>query len=299
MRRIVGTEILQVGLNNQRIAIAGLVALSHQNNFVAKIPEYLVEFTPKDGKLLSALDEIPIWEVFDRETFGKITDEHMTLTLEASESIGMWDCFRNGAAAITRCLSTAEEVRGDRAALSNIMHTIANRDLQSIADQISGWLDPQQTLALQLRIERDWQEHLLRKFGSINFRDERNHTTVDPNIIFAKLRATKEFSKISKVWACCDEADLTIEKDELKEVGRKFNFEILFKTDLPKEYALPNSRVKSSMIDFAICLNMQNYVGLNLSTFSNLLFIMNKKVGKKEVDHYVYNNLENFCKRRT
>ena len=91
---------------------------------------------------------------------------------------------------------------------------------------------------------------------------------------------------------CCDEDDLIVSKDDLKSQAALFGYNLLFKTDLPAEIQLPQERTRKSMVDFTVCMGLNEYVGLTRSTFSNQLFLMNEYGRCPEgARHYIYNNI--------
>ncbi|MFW2831520.1 hypothetical protein [Sphingomonas sp. ID0503] len=180
---------------------------------------------------------------------------------------------------------------------------VAARPLQDMAAAITQWLAGQAPLGrtgcvgLQLRIERDWQNYIRRKKVAERIDSSREMVTTNPHVILGKLRRTPAFAETTTVWACCDEGDLTVPKSELRRIAADHGLKLLFKTDLPAEIVLPDSPIKRSMIDYALCRNLPCYVGLTRSSFSNSLFNEARWNGEGS-EHWAYNRAGEMLVRR-
>lgn len=195
----------------------------------------------------------------------------------------MENLFREGGQALERLDDLARNV---------VLHLVASAEIQKIADQIVEWLRPMNPFALQLRIERDWQEYLMKKFGGINLVVGNQEITVDVDRIFEKCVKTEDLRGRTSVWCCCDEEDLLVSKDMLRAQAASIGYKLYFKTDLPSSIRLPLERTKKSILDFSVCMGLDVYVGLTRSTFSNQLSLMNQyEKCAKGAKHYIYNNV--------
>ncbi|WP_201861465.1 hypothetical protein [Microvirga soli] len=290
------------GLNNQKMSIAGLFATAIERNGKVRIPDHVFDFTPMAGKSPSESDTLQIWEAFDQNTFLNSIPENLLTEKPATEVLSFNDCFPAGAKALTRAAKPNFDPEEDKAASAAITVTanlVPTQQLQQVAADITGHFDLSRVTALQLRIERDWQEHLIRKFGSVELTRDNEHVTVDVDKIFSKIANTPELSGVDRIWACCDEDDLLIEKSSIKVAAANYGFKIEFKSDLPDGIDYPESRLKRSLIDFQIAMNLRNYVGLSLSTFSNILLIVARHNKNHELNHFIYNVVGDRCKKRT
>lgn len=236
-------------------------------------------------------DLINFSDVFDEEIFLSSIPENIIANEESDvNEVLTWNaCFQEGA----RALSLSDDL-----ARNVVLNLVANRELQKIADKIIFWLTSINAFALQLRIERDWQEYLTKKYGGINITTDNQELLVDVKRILEKTAKTDDFSGRSNIWCCCDEDDLLLSKDIIKSQANLLGYNIYFKTDLPEYIFMPHERVKKSIIDFSVCMGLDTFVGLDISTFSNQLNLMNKYGRcKNGARHYIYNNIGNELRR--
>ena len=260
--KVLAVEPIHSGLNNQRLALLGLFEIARERSAAVRLPDEVYDFIPVPKGAARISPMTPIWEILDKETFMAAVQGCPLSTDAPAETLTMQECFTRGARTVRRAGpgSFAERfILGFRAA----------RPLRDLADHITHFVEDHDAFALQLRIERDWREYILRKTGTLEAVTDNEHLTVDPAVIFAKCAATPHLAKFKAIWACCDEDDLTLSKTEIKAAGASHGYQILFKTDLPQHVELPASRLRRSMIDFEVCLSAQAYVGLGRSTFSN------------------------------
>ena len=271
------------GLNNQKMILAGCFVLAKEKGAKVRLPEQIVNFIPTtEGH---KRDPLRFADVFDQEIFLRAIPSNMITddVNEVTEVLSWKTCFVRGGQALERLDDLARNV---------VVHLVASAELQKIADQIVEWLRPMNPFALQLRIERDWQEYLMKKFGGTNLVVGSQEITVDVDRIFEKCAKTDDLQGRSSVWCCCDEEDLLVSKDILKAQAALMGYKIYFKTDLPSSISIPLERTKKSILDFSVCMGLDIYVGLTRSTFSNQLFLINQN-GKcaKGAKHYIYNNV--------
>lgn len=277
---IITVEPPRTGLNNQRMCLLGLIGLAQDSGARALVPSHLVDYAPapkKPGEKIVPMDDVPTWEVINEASFRDYTrDLPVVFDQPADQVLTMQTCFTRGTAELRkRDASTAAYLRGTAAAAPLAEHARAINEFLSTFGTVT---------ALQLRIERDWREYLLRRFGQETI-TESEHLTADPKTILSKV---VDSGLPTTVWACCDETDLVESTDELKQIGKELGVRLLFKSDLPPELAYPERRILQSVIDFAVALAAPVYVGLTRSTFSNAI-ALHRRLGLITGDQYVYN----------
>lgn len=287
---VVSVDELRGGLNKQKMILAGLFVLARSKAAKVLLPLHIVNFMPTTEGYKR--EPLLFSEVFDRDAFLNAVPPGMIAcdSDELTEVLSWKACFESGGQALDR---------SDDLAVNVVTHLVASNKLQKTADQIVEWLRPFKVFALQLRIERDWQEYLVKKFGASNLIIEDQEITVDVDRIFRKCKNTQSLFDYDYIWCCCDEDDLLLSIEEIKAKGTSAGYKLYFKTDLPEHIRMPNERTKRSAIDFAVCIGLSHYVGLSRSTFSNQLFLMseNRKC-IKGAKHYIYNNVGEFLLTR-
>jgi hypothetical protein len=275
------------GLNNQKIALAGCFVIANRIGAKVKLPFYFSNFTPTVEGLKR--EKLYFSDIFDIDVFLSAIPPSMIANRDADvDTVLSWrDCFEKGGEALNDL---------DETAIIVLANLVATQNLQIISNMILDWLIPKQPFGLQLRIERDWQEYLIKKFGNINVLRENEEITVDIDRIFGKCSKTDGLKNRKNIWCCSDEDDLLLSKDHIRAHAEQYGFNLFFKSDLPKSINIPLERTKRSVIDFSVCMGLKAYVGTTRSTFSNQLFLM-RQYGKCAEDaiHYVFNNAGDSC----
>ncbi|MCB1639066.1 MAG: hypothetical protein KDI15_09485, partial [Thiothrix sp.] len=150
-------------------------------------------------------------------------------------------------------------------------------------------------LALQLRIELDWQQHIERKIKK-GWGSEWHYHTFDE--IFEKIKNHQFLKNKSRIFACCDISGLDIDIRDLRGFSRaKYGFDLVIR-DKDSGFYFKESSIKNAAFDFMLCLSFDAYVGLSRSTFSNLLCVTKSILSEKSFDHYVYDSGRSFVERR-
>ena len=275
------------GLNNQKMIIAGLFIKASRDGAKVKLPESMIDFTPVPNSTPDSHGKIPIWDIFDQKLFLSSELTNFLSDSPATQIFDMHECFQVAKKSLN--LNVKQSNQEERnISITALLNLRASKEIENISNDILRWLNDKKVSALQLRIERDWYEYLLKRSVTKELGLEDDKVSEDVALIFRKIRNTKQLDDIFSIWACCDEDDLTIDKDEIKEIGKLYHLDILFKTDLPKNIVLPKSRLKRSMVDYAICLGLDNYIGLSRSTFSNTLWNMVEGDDNNISCHYLY-----------
>lgn len=283
--RVYGITPIPGGLNNQRLALLGLVGQAYLEGAKVALPEHLPDFTPLPEHLRASTPQIAFDEVFD---LGHLRDglaEHDILTeAPASEFLVARDCFGWGNAFLRQL--TFADIPDGRIVSDFLRHCRAAEPLRDLSRQALELLGDRPPLALQLRIERDWQKYLARTPGL----GEREESTTDARRIFAKIANAPELRDERRILACCDEDDLSQDRAELKRQAAGFGLDLVFKSEIERDLDLPASRIQRSSIDFGICLLVDRYVGLTRSSFSNMACTLRAlETAPRHPEHYVYN----------
>lgn len=284
------------GLNNQKLALLGLAAIAQEEGKRLRLPEMLVDFTPMPRGVQAPRVELPISSVFDTVKLTEILREHNLLAEgPATETRSYQECFKAGNAVVRR-LTTSRDFSG--AFASQFLRAFHPAPaLALIAQKALKKLPLPQTLALQLRIERDWREYLLRKSraGELSSPNVEELST-DPGRILSKVSACHDLAGRSVIFACCDEDDLEQSHAELRQIAAEHRYQLVFKSDIIGS-STPSSRLMRSVVDFSICLELDAYIGLSRSTFSNMLCLV-KATSDPHPQHYIYNTPDDHVRLR-
>lgn len=291
MSQIFTLKTMMSGLNNQRMGLVGLITYAARHKGKIVLPAEAVDFSPGVGRTPTEYGRIPIDEIFDLDILCHSSIGDLITNEEPTDVLGLDKCFAEGAAILTEARTQDTLIhRLAREALLSLEPTVSIRNQ---ANEIVDWL-PSDTYALQLRIEHDWQEYLIRKFGSTEIENDQEFLTASA----AKIARKIERSGLSPtLWGCCDEADLTVSLDEIRADFEGYGLNILFKTDLPTDLKYPNRRVLRAFLEFAICRQLGGYIGLSRSSFSQTLWLDNIW-NRKENNHYIYNSPNSFITQR-
>lgn len=272
------------GLNNQRMGLVGLIVHAAKNNAKASLPLEVVDFSPMKGRTPKDYGRLRFDEVFDANVLlGSLAGEFIT-SEEPNEVIGLDTCFAIGHAALSEARTQDTDIH--RLAKASLLHLQPALGAREQADQIAAWL-PVGTMALQLRIEQDWQEYLLKKFGTTEVDTDKEFFTVDTAKIAGKVAASG--LPTNNLWLCCDEADLNVPLDKIRDDFSSRGMNVFFKLDLPDRLQFPNERIKRAFLEHAVCQRLDGFIGLSLSTFSQTLWLENQWADG-ERKHYVYNS---------
>lgn len=273
------------GLNNKKLVLLGLRRLAVKFKSQYCLPTHLFDFTPtKDG---IGEEMVPIGEVFNeaevRRAFPDATDGTPTKQLTNQE------CIDAGQSAIREDRKTPDVARTQTARI--LASFLPSDELKAEANKILAAL-PKDICAVQLRIERDWKEHVTRK-GWTEGDNGGFEIVLDHQRIFDKIVANGDMP--SNLYICCDEEDLEVSKQAIIEDAKWLGLNLIFKSDFETKLT---SRLKKSVVDFEICLQIPKYVGLTSSTFSNLLCMVKGYQLQKPPLHYVYDAISEKVERR-
>ncbi len=155
-----------------------------------------------------------------------------------------------------------------------------------------------ETVAVQFRIERDWEAHCRENMPNITGPEE------ELFVPFARIMEKIKFSlpETKRIFAMCDEAALPVAPAALKDAcWSHYRIYLVFKSDfLPRAEMARLKPVNLSLLDFEMALAAEVFVGTSRSTFSNLAGIQTYCAsGKVPERHYIYNRRGPGLWRRT
>lgn len=265
------------GLNNVKMVIFGMKHIAKKSGARYRLPESIFDFTPtKDGIGTNyiATEEIFDWSAL-RSYFIESCDELGDLIrlgnadyLEAAKSA--FDDMKSSANIITS---------SEYSALSAFKPSL---HLQSCIDTICAKI-PSDSVGLQLRIERDWLEYAEKKGWKNGLKSQGREIVLDHCRIFQKIASSD--LDIKNLYVCCDEDDLPVNRSQIEADALRFGLQLIFKSDFISPF-LP--RIKKSVIDFGVCLNLNTYIGTYRSTFSNILCINKSSIALSHANHYLF-----------
>lgn len=276
------------GLNNLKMVMVGMSEVARRENEAFYFPQQVFDFTPTDDSIGS--EYIPIEDVFSVESLV----EHFKPALHANGQLvglGNADYLSAAQSSIDQDVGQANIARNATARAFSAF--IAAEPLQREIDRIAAAL-PDGTCALQLRIERDWQEYAVRK-GWVDGDTSSGSEIVTNHLrIFDKISATDAISRT--IFVCCDEDDLLISKDEITKDAEERGLTLIFKSSFNTPF---QSRLQKCVIDFGVCLKLNNYIGTARSTFSNILCMVKAAEIDDNPYHYVFDAKSEKVERRT
>ncbi|MGG7517874.1 O-fucosyltransferase family protein [Allorhizobium undicola] len=280
MKTVVSVEKITGGLNNQKMSILGLIVEARKNDSIISIPDTLHDWTPTtEGRGTKFINIHEVYEMDELEKIIPVTNQ------KADKVLSFADCFALGSQKIREegGLPAEELVANETARILSALRPVT--DIQDEIDRLIGEM-PEGTAGVQLRVERDWKNHLnSRRSRGIKL-DLGRELVLDPRRIFQKIRNEDKEKNITTLFLCCDEDDLMQKKSEISQMAGNFGFDVIFKSDVSS--AFPESRLKRSLVDFGICLKLDTYIGLSLSTFSNLLCLTKSFELKGKPNHFIY-----------
>lgn len=282
--------IRTAGLNNLKMVLVGVKEIARINGGDYGLPKKVFDFTPTVDSIGDGY--LPIEEVFDRSSIAsRFSDgegsecERIGLSnQECLEAAGVRISLRRNAPK-----NATDEVALDYSSFKPCAELA--EQARDIVRQLPG---DGQVCALQLRIERDWQEYAARK-GWVDGQEIGGvEVVLNHRRIFDKIMVTPDLPRT--IYICSDEDDLPISHREIEKDARDRGLELVFKSFFRVD---TESRLKKSVIDFAVCEQISFYVGTARSTFSNILCMVKAAEIGCDPFHYVFDACSNEVLRRT
>lgn len=281
-----GYAAFEVGLNNQKMALLGLLDRARQAGAAVVLPQ-LALFNPG----LGVHGQAPLDSLFPVEPLYRFASAY-GITIHDSapvDSISSFDCFTHGskliAAAGLKGLVALDEFTGQFFRVLR-PHLHASPLLHRLKQVV--FHEKQVSLVVQLRIEKDWAAYTERTLNAILSPQE----DYKPGFheIFDKIAASLPDQK--NIYVVCDESDLPVGKDEIRHaVKERFGITLTWKSDILSEGDLNTlSLLEQSVIDFEMAVAARGFVGMSRSTFANMAcFESFCRQGAVPRHHFIYN----------
>jgi hypothetical protein len=252
------------GLNNQRLAIAGLVVTAAEQRRALALPGLVDYVAGQDGH-----DPCRFEDVFDVAAFGQMLGRAGIEAQGAEDAVVLSPrrMFMRAAREISHRRRTGTDGRHPvvHAAIAALR---PRRDLARLAEAIllSARSDGA-TIGCQLRLERDWQAYIDRSLRARVPAYE--DVELDHNRIFQKIVNT--FGPGPTLYVTCDETALYLPREVIAgDAGARFGIRILWKSSMPSAAGLATA-IERSAVDFEVALGFDRFVGSTRSTFFNML----------------------------
>jgi hypothetical protein len=279
------------GLNNQKMAIAGLLVSAIERRLSVNLPYIYVKDQRTDEEYLAKFQD-----VFDLEAISDFGRRHGIAInhLGPSGVRGGWDCFRLFSGVLGNGSDRAV-VEAALDAMTGLKPRIAsNPILKRLKDFVFGSLKVQ--MAIQLRIETDWQAHAQNLRAALGDSEDYGIGFVE---ILSKVR--NRFPDLRLAYVTSDEKSMPASKDEIRAFSRsRFGIDLLWKSDFLIEAELEQlNPLDLSMIDYEIARYSPQFVGQTASTFANILCLEKFAGTRRDVTgHFIYNCLGDVVRER-
>jgi hypothetical protein len=270
------------GLNNQKMALAGLLLAGVERRQAINLPYIYNRDQKTDEEYV-----IRIEDVFDLDRILHFGQQYgLTIRTQCpSGERGGWEHFNAYADRLKSPLESRQRLDLILDAILCLRPVIAqDRVFQQMRDVVQARVDT----VVQLRIEADWQaqaEFIRKRWG------EQEGSGLGHMAILAKVRKT--FPDLQTAYVTSDEASMPLSKYEIRAAARaQFNLDLLWKSDLLASAAVEvMSPLDLSIIDFEIARLSPRFVGLTTSSFTTILSVEQLASMRKPVrGHYFYNH---------
>lgn len=283
------------GLNNQKMALLGLMAAAHalpESQREVALPD-LYNFTVE--KL--SIDRLPFSDHFYEEPLREVMARYGISVVPSRSTWDDegriikcgWNYFRQSSE-IIRALSldrSGAPASFAAAFLRSLIPRISHsEEFAAVASKL--FLHEGVSVVAQLRVESDWVTHSINGLKGRLSADEDYCISADQ--IIAKIRNT--LGDTGPIYVTCNERYLPSLKDEIrKTVKEKTGADIIFKSDIVAEdIGGRMGNFSLSVFDFEIAKMAPIFVGLTRSTFANMLalerFVTGFSATKRD---YAYN----------
>ena len=301
-------EFPREGLNNQRIALFGLLTYCMENDRCALIPKFCIDHVPKPfmnshGFFEYLLFGIKLSYYYSRVKILKpriplnqiFVIEHNNCSYRRSRAFQMLS-FKD---ALYFGFSRLKLVCNDQA-YKRIFSSISFSPdiLQITADimkhfgkSVNGSFN-----CVSLRLEKDWLQYInSRRF--VGDRSEIKFFT--KSNILNQMVLLSELTGISSFYCCADLNDLSISFTNFKIEAARYGLSLYTKRDFRLPFLSSLSSLTSASIDYLIALQSVAYLGSTRSTFSNLISLDSRISNLTSHRDYVMNSVLNYPVLRT
>lgn len=297
MSNAIGYDFNDGGINNQKLALLGLVVVSHEQNK----PLYLPKIYSKDqSDAASSLH--PFEEIFDDRIFHSFLSRwniervpFIERSYDDRIARGGWKFFDAGAWHLSASQNPASS--GLVADFFRSLTPLITRTSEFTRLCTSIFDVENITIVNQLRIEEDWRIHCQYNL------DPTIHDPEDYNITASEIvLKTRDTLSTSKIFASCDERYIHISRSDLaKEILDQTGVQVLFKSDFLESTITQKMRpIDTSLLDFELAKVARKFVGMSRSTFANLATFERYCMRYSDLgDDFIYNVIGKKLGRRT
>jgi hypothetical protein len=270
------------GLNNQKMAIAGLLVSAIENRLTVNLPYIYVKDQRTDDEYLARFQD-----VFELDAIAEFGRRHgIAINEEYSSGVrGGWDYFGHFGNVLGNG-SDRDVVEAALDAMTSLKPRIAsNPILQRVKDFVFASLGIE--LTIQLRIEHDWQVHAQNLRSVLGDAEDYGIGFIE---ILSKVKKT--FPDLRLAYVTSDENSMPASKDEIRAFSRtRCGIDLLWKSDLLGDAHLEQlNPLDLSMIDYEIAMYCPRFVGQTASTFANILCLEKfAKTRKNVTGQFIYN----------
>jgi hypothetical protein len=282
-----GYKRFEVGLNNQKIALFGMVLAARETRRPVVLPD-LCNFNPSSG----AHAGVPFDQVYPVEGLYRFA-RAFGIEIRASppiETVPAWDCFVKGSTRIAiegaRALAAVDDVAGHffRNLRPHLASGMAFNKLRAAVFRLAAI-----RVVVQLRVEKDWNRYATGTLATmLPETEDYNPSFLE---IIGKVR-TELGPECDTVFIVCDEADLPTSKAAIRDaVMARYGVRLVWKSDVLATEELDTlSTLERSILDFELSIQAPVFVGLSRSTFSNMVsFESLCRHRVQPTRHYIYN----------
>ncbi len=272
------------GLNNQKMAIAGLLLSSVEHCSRVNLPYIYLKDQRTDEEYLARFEDV--FDLDTMHTFGERNGIDIHAECPSGDR-GGWDHFARFGQALYEG-PDRNTVRTALDAMISLKPRINNHPtFRQLKQFVFASLGIQTTI--QLRIEHDWKAH------AENLRSVMGDSE-DYAIGFVEIlsKVKRSLPDLKLAYVTSDENSMPNSRDEIRAFSRsQFGIDLLWKTDLLSQshYEVLNP-LDLSLVDYEIARYCRQFVGLTNSTFSNMLCLEKfAATGKDVTGHFIYNAL--------
>lgn len=294
----VGMDCPREGLNNQRIALYGLLAYCMENNKYVSIPNYCIDHIPKPFLKSKSFPEILRYcnQLFYYYLRSKLFKPRISLA----------KVFSFNSDNSLHCHATPSQILPFKQALyigfdklASIAHSEDYKRLfrsisfaPNISSIVTDVLCFSNSFAngayncISLRLEKDW----LRYINSKSFVGDPSEICLfTKSNILNQMVELFQATGVNSFYCCFDHNDLPFPFEQFRIEANSRGIFAFSKRDLEFTRTLPTSSLASASIDYIIALHSVAYLGSTRSTFSNLIALDSYLSGNNQHRDYAMN----------
>jgi len=262
----IGYHRVDLGLNNQKIALLGLISEAIERGAPLVIPNLSI-FRP----LTEDHKSVPFHQIYSLQKFHELAHAFGIEIVDTTSFLELngWSCFERGAkrlgAEFNRGYSSLNCLSGQL--FKHLSPLIVNtKNFAKLYQTI--FYDSNISVVCQLRIETDWIEYSDHRTSSAA---GKNEYIPSFQTIMKKVKNSLNEEK-KNIYIVCDEANLPLTKDEIRQkILFDYGINLIWKTDILSNDDLEVlSSLDLSIIDFEMAVRAPVFVSNSHSTFSML-----------------------------